>query len=41
MLTDPIFDLNKWESMLTSPITDPSHLALEARFSKNTHKESE
>ena len=41
MLTDPIFDLNKLESMLTFPLTIPSHLALEAKFSKNTYRESE
>lgn len=40
MLTDPIFNLNKWESMLTFPLTIPSHLALDAKFSKNTYRES-
>lgn len=36
MLTDPIFNRNKWESMLTFPLTMPSHPALDAKFSENT-----
>ena len=40
MLTDPIFNRNKWESMLTFPLTMPSHLALDAKFSKNTQREN-